>query len=269
MTFYHEIILGSALAGSIAVAVYRLGWFTGAGAAAGGALGAFVVLAGGWAWALPLGVFAVSGSLLSRLPEPAGTTEGAATAPRTVYQVLANGGVASVALMAALYTDTALAGTALAGTALAYAVFAGAVATATADTWATEIGTRYGGHGRAWSLATGQWTEAGASGAVTGIGTAAGALGAGVVGGLGVAFGMLGPGAALWVLLSGVLGSLVDSGLGAWAQAQYTHPGSTRLYDAAAAPNDAPTRGWRRLTNSGVNALATLSGGAIAGLPFV
>lgn len=258
MTFYQEIALGIVLAGSIAVAVYRLRWFTGAGAAAGGALGAFVVLAGGWAWALPMGVFAVSGSLLSRLPEPARETAASASAPRTVYQVLANGGVASIALIAALYTDPAL----------AYAVFAGAMATATADTWATEIGTRYG-RGRAWSLATRQWTEAGASGAVTGIGTAAGALGAGVVSGLGVAFGMLGPGAALWVLLSGVLGSLVDSGLGAWAQAQYTHPGSARLHDTAAAPNDTPARGWRRLTNSGVNALATLSGGAVAGLPFV
>ncbi|MGM0705709.1 MAG: DUF92 domain-containing protein, partial [Bacteroidota bacterium] len=66
------------------------------------------------------------------------------------------------------------------------------------------------------------------------------------------------------IAASGVIGSLVDSGLGAFAQAQYADPGDTKLRDRPMSASDTPVRGVRLLTNSGVNALATLAGSALA-----
>lgn len=247
---YIELAIGGALAVSIAVVVYWMGWLTRAGAGLGGAFGAHVVLVGGAAWALPLAVFVASGSLLARLHR---APQERNAVPRTAVQVMANGGVAWGALVALPYVEATT----------AYLAFTGALAAATADTWGTEIGTRW--RSRAWSLATGQPVEAGASGAMSAAGTAAGALGAGLIAGIAASVGPLSWTAGLWVVGSGVAGSLIDSLLGAFAQAQYAHPGSTRLHDTPFAPGDAPVRGWRGLTNSGVNALATLAG-SMAGL---
>ncbi|PEN06459.1 hypothetical protein CRI93_09255 [Longimonas halophila] len=245
---YTKLAIGGALAVSIAVVVYKMRWLTKAGAGLGGALGAHVVLVGGTACALPLAAFVVSGSLLARLEGPSNET----TPPRTAVQVLANGGVAWGALAALPYTDDMV----------AYLAFTGALATATADTWGTEIGTRW--HGQAWSLATGRWVKAGASGAISVTGTAAGVVGASVIAALAAGVGPLSWSMAGCVAASGVVGSLVDSMLGAFVQAQYTTPGDTTLHDTPAAASDTPARGFRLLTNSGVNALATLAGSALA-----
>jgi uncharacterized protein (TIGR00297 family) len=252
---YTKLAIGGALAVSIAVVVYKMRWLTKAGAGLGGALGAHVVLVGGTAWALPLAAFVVSGSLLARLDRhmpDVPDTSADETSPRTAAQVLANGGVAWAALAVLPYTDGMV----------AYLAFTGALATATADTWGTEIGTRW--HGQAWSLATGRWVKAGASGAISVAGTAAGVVGAGVIAALAAGVGPLSWGMAVCVAASGVGGSLVDSVLGAFVQAQYTTPGDTTLHDTPAAASDTPARGFRLFTNSGVNALATLAGSALA-----
>ena len=246
---YSELVVGGALAASIAVVVYGLGWLTKAGAGLGGAFGAHVILVGGWAWALPLAVFVASGSLLARLDRSA---EKRVAAPRTAAQVLANGGVAWMALIALPYVESTT----------AYLAFVGALATATADTWGTEVGTRW--NTRAWSLATGQWEQAGASGAVSGSGTAAGALGAGVIASLAATVGPVSWSVAAWIAIAGVAGSAADSLLGAFVQAQYAYPGSNCLHDTPAVPSDSPVRGIRLLTNSGVNALATCTGAGLA-----
>ena len=252
---YSELAIGGALAVGIAAVVHSLGWLTKAGAGLGGAFGAHVVLVGGLAWTLPLAVFVASGSLLARLDRytpDVPDTFADETSPRTAAQVLANGGVAWAALAVLPCTEGIV----------AYLAFAGALATATADTWGTEIGTRW--RGRAWSLATGRWVEAGASGAISGAGTMAGVVGSSAIAALAAGVGPLSWSMAGCVAASGVIGSLVDSVLGAFVQAQYTTPGDTKLHDTPAAASDTPVRGVRLLTNSGVNALATLAGSACA-----
>ena len=87
-------------------------WLTGRGAVAALAVGVATVWGFGWRGLMLLLAFFISGSLL---------TEGGGQ--RTDRQVLANGGIAALA--------------ALAGSWIA---FAGALAAATADTWASEIG---------------------------------------------------------------------------------------------------------------------------------
>src|SRR5207248_2183174 len=96
--------------------VRRVTWLTRGGVAAAAGVGTAVGWGLGPAGLFVLFVFFVSGSLLGHLAEGRGPR-------RTARQVVANGGVAAVA--------------ALSG---AWSVATGALAAATADTWATEIG---------------------------------------------------------------------------------------------------------------------------------
>jgi uncharacterized protein (TIGR00297 family) len=158
--------------------------------------------------------FFVSANLWSRTPKGA---EG----PRNARQVIANGGVAALA--------------ALAGS---WIWFAAALATANADTWATEIGARSSATPRL--ITNGTRVPAGTDGGMTLLGTAGGTAGAGFIAGLSLV--LTGRGALL-IALAGVFGMLLDSLLGATVQ------GKVRWMD-----------------NDAVNFAATLAGAACAGL---
>jgi len=166
----------------------------------------------GWRGLLLLLAFFVSGSLLTR-----------GGGRRNARQVVANGGVAAVA--------------ALAGS---WPAFAGAVAAATADTWATEIGAFSRTAPRL--ITSGVPVARGANGGITPLGTAGGVLGAAVVGGLtwvlAPHLGWLGAVAAV----AGVAGMLIDSLLGATLQGSED----------------------RWLDNDAVNLAMTLAGAGIA-----
>ena len=91
-------------------------WLTGGGGVAALAVGGATAWGLGWRGVVLLFAFFISGSLLTRLA-------GGGGGQRNYRQVLANGGVA-----------------ALAGLLGSWRLAAGALAAATADTWATEIG---------------------------------------------------------------------------------------------------------------------------------
>ena len=188
-------------------------WLTGRGAAAALAVGLATIWGFGWRGVVMLLAFFVSGSLLTPVAKGGGRR-------RNERQVIANGGVAALA--------------ALAGS---WVWFAGALAAATADTWATEIGSHSGTQPR---LITGKPVPAGTDGGMTLLGTTGGIAGAGLVAGLSYGFGHRG---ALAVAVAGVVGMLVDSLLGATVQ------GNVRWMD-----------------NDAVNLAATLTGAACAGL---
>lgn len=147
--------------------------------------------------------FFVSGSLL---------TKGGGA--RTERQVLANGGVAALAALAGSWT-----------------AFAGALAAATSDTWASEIGR----HSRSLPrlITNGTPVPAGTDGGITVLGTAGGLAGAALMGVL--------SGRPALVGIAGFAGMLVDSLLGATIQGKL--PG---------------------MDNDAVNLAATLSGAAVA-----
>ena len=192
-------------------------WLTRRGAVAALAVGLGTVYGFGWRGLVLLLAFFVSGSLL---------TEGGGQ--RTERQVIANGGVAAFA--------------ALAGN---WPAFASALATATADTWASEVGRRSRTLPRL--ITTGKQVPAGTDGGVTALGTAGGVVGAAFVAGLGL---LLSPGSDAgvsrpgWfggiVFAAGVAGMLFDSLLGATLQAKL------RWFD-----------------NDAVNLAATLTGAGI------
>ncbi len=243
-----QAIIAVVAAAAVSAVAWRLGALERGGAVAATAVGAVVFGFGGLGAAVLLVLFFVSSSALSALPG------GGERGRRGARQVLANGSVAAVAAVLMPLDDR---------TALA---FLGALAAATADTWATEIGMRSGVTPR--SILTLARRPRGASGAVSLPGTLGSAAGALAVGGAGawlVAGG--GVATALAVALAGLAGSLFDSALGAGLQAVYRCP------ECGASPEVArhtgcSTRadrvsGLPGLDNDVVNWLATLAGAAV------
>lgn len=173
--------------------------------------------------------------------------------PRDATQVLANGAAfAGGALMFVLTNEPVW-----------VAFSTGALAASSADTWATELGLLSREVPR--SITTAKPVQPGASGGVTLAGTAAGVMGALVVACAAMLLALEVPlGASL---IGGVTGMLVDSLLGAAAQerrwCRACARGTERPIHGCGVDSEL-TGGVPGLRNDAVNALATLSGGAVA-----
>ena len=203
-----RLALGGALALAIALLARRAGSLAASGAAAAVVVGTACVAAG-WEWGILLVAFFVASSALSRIgrarkEERTGAIVAKGGA-RDARQVLANGGLFAAAALGSLVVMWP--GWMLLG--------AGALAAATSDTWATEIGTLVGGRPR--SIVGGRPVPAGASGGITLAGTVAALAGAAFVAGLAWLLGWPHPVA---ILVGGVVGSTADSLLGATLQAR-------------------------------------------------
>jgi uncharacterized protein (TIGR00297 family) len=263
------------LAALVAYVGYRAKALTAQGAIAAGVVGGTIFGLGGLAWAVILIAFFISSSALSFFKasdfrkrrasetfDKGGRRDGA--------QVLANGGVA--ALLAALSSP-------LGSAAFPYlfAGYVGALAAATADTWATELGVL--SRARPRLLTTWAEVDAGTSGAVTltGIGAAsAAALFIGIVSSTAL---LLLPGeefaprlavpVVIAAVAGGLGGSMLDSLLGATLQASYWCPRcdkatESRIHRCGVRSNQ--VRGINVINNDVVNFAATLAGALFGGL---
>jgi uncharacterized protein (TIGR00297 family) len=262
-----ELGINPWLAASLAIAGSLLAWrlrmLDRSGALTAALLGFAVLAYGGWAWALLLLAFFASSSLLSRTFKARKRTieaDFAKGGQRDWGQVLANGGVGLIALL--LW----LAGFIDGGQ--ARLLYAGALATVTADTWATELGVL---SRRAPRLVT-NWRRVapGTSGGVTALGTLAALVGAALIGWLAA---WLLPGQPLIpvigaISLAGLAGAFVDSLLGATVQAIYYCPQCDKQTERHPLHNcGTPTelsRGWPWLNNDWVNFLSAAAGGLLA-----
>lgn len=202
-----------------------LGFLTWDGALAAWAVGSLTWQAGTWVWATPLLAFFFTSSLLGGLTSRRGER-------RNWKQVLCNGAAAALAAgIFATKPDPRLA-----------AAFLCAIAAATADTWATEIGTRFG---RSFvDLHTMRRGVRGQSGVVSPEGLFAAAAGSTLIACLGAALRIF----PNWLTVAGVgLGScILDSILGAWFQFR----------------SEPPNRSLRFLDNDGVNLASTFAAAA-------
>jgi uncharacterized protein (TIGR00297 family) len=202
-----RVTIGVAGGAAVAFAAWRTGALTSRGALLAAVMGASAVIAGA-DWGTLLLAFFVSSTSLTRWGQAEKERLTGAIVekggPRDAAQVIANGLVFTVAALASLTGDDAT----------WRAVGAGAMAAATADTWSTEVGTRFGG--TPYHILRGTRVPAGVSGGITLVGCAAAVAGAAFLGGVAraVQFGpAVGP-----VVLGGVAGTLADSLLGATVQ---------------------------------------------------
>jgi uncharacterized protein (TIGR00297 family) len=248
-----RLAVGAALAAGVALGAYRLRALSFDGAIAALAVGTIVVAARGWSGAAVLLAFFLPSALLTRMGRERkrslrGTQE---AAPRTAWQVLANGGVATLCAVAAHGASAPF-----------NAAFAGAFAAASADTWATEIGTL--ARRRPVSILTFRPIETGLSGGVTLLGTCgmiAGALCVAVVASL------LQVAPLLPVAAAGIAGALLDSIVGAGLQARQWCPSCSCECETPRHYCGTPTtmrRGVRWIQNDAVNLTATLGGAIVA-----
>lgn len=230
-----------------------------------GVIGAFIVGTltiglGGWIWGALLGVFFISSSALSHFKE----SEKKETAEkfdkghrRDFGQAMANGGLGSlIAVLSAVYPSPVW-----------FPMFIGVMATVTADTWATELGTLAKKAPRL--ITNGHIVEVGTSGGITPLGTTVSFAGGLLIG---LIAGILSPqisliAAAIVGAVSGLAGSLFDSLLGGSVQQIYycdvcQKETERKLHKGR--HDTRPLRGWFWLNNDLVNLLASFVGGLTA-----
>ncbi|GAP15643.1 Raf kinase inhibitor-like protein, YbhB/YbcL family [Longilinea arvoryzae] len=263
-----QLALGAILAIIIAYLAYRFHTLNRSGGIAAAVLGAVVFGLGGLGWALLLLGFFISSSALTRLfrkRKRALDEKFSKGGQRDAGQVLANGGVAGAfVLLHAVFPQAAW----------PWAAFAGAMAAVNADTWATELGVL--SREIPVLITTRRPVERGTSGGITRGGTLAAFGGAFLIGLLAA---LVWPGGmdgvipfftrAGWIGLFGLLGSLVDSMLGATYQAIYHCPTCNKETERHPLHTcGTPTtlkRGLPWLNNDWVNTACALSG-AVLGL---
>lgn len=252
-----SLVLASFLAGGASLLAYRAHLLSPSGAMTSAVLGATVLSAGGWGWALYLILFFTSSSALSLLARRAPTGQVQKGGPRDARQVLANGGVAGLAALLShtpFPLDTRL-------------LFTASLASAAADTWSTEIGRLVGTAPRL--ITTGSPVPPGTSGGVSLAGTTAAALGALVMALAAPPLTSLPIPQLPLLCASGLAGALLDSFLGATVQelrvCSLCGEETERSIHLCGSPTR-HARGVPGLDNDAVNALSTLAAGLAAAL---
>jgi uncharacterized protein (TIGR00297 family) len=259
-----RFLVGLLLSVAIAVVASRRGSLSRSGGAAAIVIGTGIYTGGGAAWFGALVTFFVSSTLLGRVGrarKAAIKREFEKGDTRDAKQALANGGVALLCSLGLLVSsDGVWAG-----------AFLGALSTANADTWATELGTL--SRGEPFSLTRLERVPRGTSGAVSALGltaTAAGALAIGLVAAAAHGAFLLSPARVLIVALgAGWVGSLTDSLLGATLQAGYHCAACDRCCEGAVHHCGGAARrvrGLPWLDNDGVNLAATSLGAGVGAL---
>jgi uncharacterized protein (TIGR00297 family) len=283
-----NLAIGAIAAAIIGFAGYRAHALTPSGAIAAFAVGTLTYGAGGIPFAIVLLAFFISSVLLGRIgrARKRELTDIGKSGARDAWQVLANGGIATVcACVSAIFLH-------LTRTAAPFGIdttpsverpevwmiaFCGAYAAATADTWGTEIGTLARGLPR--SILTLKPIATGLSGGITAAGTlaeVAGAIWTAVIGVIAFAFTYIASGTlmnpnrvAIAIVAGGIIGAVVDSLLGASTQELRHCPACDRACETDPHVCGSPTRlvrgaGW--FSNDLVNFAATLAG---AGTAFI
>jgi len=261
MTTFLQILLGLLLSALIGYVGYRRGSLSKSGVLGAMLVGTAIFGFGGWAWGILLIVFFVSSSALSHFK--ASRKESLAEkfskgSQRDLAQALANGGAGALIAVANFVWPHPL----------WWAAFVGAMATVNADTWATELGVLSKAQPRL--VTNGKRVEVGTSGGITLLGTSAALAGSFLISLVAIAFtpplSFLYLSLSLFLFsLSGLLGSLFDSFLGATVQAIYfcdnCHKETERHPTHTCGHPTRLIRGWRWLDNDWVNFVSSAVGG--------
>ncbi len=246
-----QLLLGFLLAAIVAYIAYRAHSLSQSGAYASAFVGTIIFGLGGLSWAILLLAFFITSTALTRAfkKHKQGLNEKFSKGgQRDAGQVLGNGGAATLLAALHFFLPNAL---------WPWLGFAAALAAVNADTWATELGVLNPTQPRMITNLR-KRVEKGTSGGVSLWGTGAALLGASVIGVLATFFS---PTNHLTIFLlisvSGLLGSLFDSLLGATVQAMYFCPTDQKETEKhplhTCGTPTVHTRGWTWLDNDWVN----------------
>jgi len=222
-------------------------------------LGVFMFGMGSWHTMLPLIGFFVLSSILSKIADRKSKKDiiSSKGSQRDIVQVYANGGIPlifTIAWYLSNYTIDWL-----------YWAFLASLASATADTWETEIGSF--SKSLPLNILTWKRVPKGYSGGVSLLGTSGGVIGAGIIVLIAAFMGFFEWNTQLIVLIisAGFLGSIIDSILGASIQAKFKCEVCGKTTERISHCHEETTHisGILWLDNDWVNVAGSLSGGLI------
>ncbi|WP_347880527.1 DUF92 domain-containing protein [Metabacillus flavus] len=250
-------IIGLLLIGLISLAGWKIRSLTLSGAAAACLIGLLIYLGYGFHGLFLLGAFFASSSLLSKYKRNKKKVLDEMLEKgdrRDSVQVMANGGISSIASFLFWLT----------GADLWTAVFCTSIAAANSDTWASEIGTLSKKAPR--MLLSLKKTVKGTSGAVSLLGTAAAAAGAGFIAVLSVFVFNLDWTWGLMIALVGFGGNLADTLLGGTVQVKYECPvcGKVTEKKIHCSVKGRVVQGYSFLNNDAVNMISICIAAALS-----
>lgn len=275
-----SFLTGLLIAVGVSAIAYRAQALNLSGAIAAAILGTIVFGLGGVGWAFIMITFFISSSGLSKLFAVRKESSGlnfSKGSRRDAWQVAANGGMAGLLVLIDVILSRFSPGNTWSQ--FLWIGFAGSLAAANADTWATELGLL--NPSKPVLVSTLQKVPWGTSGAVSPVGILASLSGSALIGGaavLSLSAGWrpsqgIGSGAQFLIItFSGMVGSLVDSILGATIQSVYYCPICEKeteqhpRHHCGALTNQ--KRGLSWINNDWVNAACTITAG-ITGLLLV
>ncbi|GAB6926427.1 DUF92 domain-containing protein [Paenibacillus sp. JCM 10914] len=258
-----EWLIGAAGATLVAGAAYWKGSLSASGTAAAVLMGTIYYGAGDVFWFGTLLLFFITSTLLSRYGKKRKMDlekSYAKTGRRDAGQVLANGGIGMMLCLLHAWHPSEV----------WVLLFIGVMATVTADTWATELGSLSRSAPR--SILSGKVLTTGESGGVSWLGSLAATAGSLLIGVsgwlLGVVAGMdISAMSYIWAgLAGGLVGAFADSFLGATLQVMYRCGVCGKSVEVSR-HCDKPTqrlRGYGWMSNDAVNLISSLLGGAAA-----
>lgn len=253
-----QMLYAVLFASGVAVISVYLKFLSPSGAAATFLLATIIFGLGGWKWTIPILIFFVASSLLSKIEKSQKRHLEAIvekTDMRDEGQVAANGGIAGIILLLWYFFPNQE---------FLYPCYLGTLAAVTADTWSTEIGTL--AKQKPVSIISLKKVEAGTSGGVSFVGMIGGIMGAMTIAYTGwlIDAETISLTTAGKIVAAGFIGSLVDSLLGATIQAQYQSDGGVIVERTVY--HGKPTtlvRGFRWINNDIVNWLCACTGAVV------
>ena len=205
LTFFLSLI--------ISVLSYKLKFLSLKGAYAIFFLAMIIFGLGGLNWTIPILVFFVFSSLLSKIKRKNFETAGKPLekfSPRNHFQVFANGGLGGILVVLNIFFPSQL----------FYVSFVSSIAAVCADTWSTEIGTTF--KGKTVDIMSFKIVEQGISGGISLAGTLAGFFGSAVIALSSIFWlNMKHFYYIIFIIFAGIIGNLSDSILGSSIQAKY------------------------------------------------
>ncbi|WP_152394401.1 DUF92 domain-containing protein [Paenibacillus guangzhouensis] len=258
-------VIGFGCSALVAYSAYKRNSLSSSGMLAAILMGTIFFAMGSPLWYGILLAFFVSSSVMSHVKKSAKETYEAAyekSGRRDAGQVFANGGIGMLLCIAfAIHPDPII-----------VAAFVGVMATVTADTWATEIGSLSRSQPR--SILTWRRIPTGTSGGVSALGTGAAMCGGLFIGVCAAALDWLSPiqqSVPIYLFLlmgwiGGTAGAFTDSIMGATCQVMYRCPKCGKMVERKdhCGVRTNRTRGLSWMNNDQVNWISSCAGGLVA-----